>query len=90
MFLLDDSYRTNKLKPINNTTPVSQKKIIEYTNFYPDNYSTQNSKSTACLTTPVFNKVKSVFTTPVPQKYVNDNNPNNLTQINLLVQGIYN
>jgi len=78
-FLLDDSYRTNKLKPsINNTTPVSQNQIREST------------KSTTSQTTPVFKKVTSIFTTPVPQKYNKDNNSiseNNLTQMNLHVQG---
>ncbi|KAF0754202.1 DUF4806 domain-containing protein [Aphis craccivora] len=40
------------------------------------------------LTTPVFKKVTSIFTTPVPQEYNNDNSisENNLTQMNLLVQ----
>lgn len=75
MFLLDDSYnRTNNLKQSNNiTTPVSQNQIREST------------KST----TPVFKKVTSIFTTPVPQKYNIDNSisENNLTQMNLLVQG---
>lgn len=59
MFLLDDSYnRTNKLKQSNNiTTPVSQNQIRESTK-----YSTS-------LTTPVFKKVTSIFTTPVPQEH---------------------
>lgn len=80
MFLLDDSYnRTNKLKQ-SITTPVSQNQIRESTK-----YSTS-------LTTPVFKKVTSIFTAPewpVPQEYNNDNSisENNLTQMNLLVQG---
>eukprot|EP00102_Acyrthosiphon_pisum_P026207 XP_016663417.1 PREDICTED: uncharacterized protein LOC103310521 [Acyrthosiphon pisum] len=75
---LDDSYRTYKLKPsINNTNLVSPNQIREST------------KSTTSQTTSVFKKVTSIFTTPVPQKYNNDNNSiseNNLTQMNLLVQ----
>lgn len=79
------------MKPsITNATPVSPKKIKEYSNFQPENYSIQNSKSTAFLTTPVSKlKATSIFTTPVPLKHNSEKDSNNVTQINLEVQGTY-